>query len=195
MSMTLGELIAAVMETVGGEYTSNIRRYINKGLLELSADSQVLTRKNITIAAGGVIVLPTDCLIVNDVYFGGYQMSKYPEADLPDDSMAADNTPYYWLKDGSNVILYPNPSTGDTAQLVYVKNDAVLVDDEDTHTLEHADEFLIAFAKGKVLIDTKGLTDEAMYWKQEAETERGRWHDLDRKQERRPRRVRTGRWV
>ncbi len=193
MSMTMGELIAAVMETVGGEYMSNIPRYLNKGLLELSTESQVLTRKDISVAAGGVVALPADCLIVKDVYFGGYKMSKYTETDSPDDIISACTTPYYWFKDGVNVILYPNPSTGDT-ELVYIKNDATMVDDDDTHTLEHADEFLIAFAKAKVLIDTKGLTDEAMFWKQEAETERGKWLGLNKKQERRPRRVRTGRW-
>ena len=192
MAMTLGEMRTEVLSTVGGQYTANVDRYLNKGLRELSSKAEVLTRADAVISSGKCSI-PADCLIMRDVYYNGQKLSRYEGTDVPDDDNAS-SQPYEWLKDGSNIKFYPISANGETVQLVYVKNDATLVDDDDVPTLEHCEDFLISFAKSKVLADTAGPTDLALFWKQEAETERYLWEKLNKAQNQRPRKVRVGRY-
>jgi len=188
--MTLGELKAAVMSTVGAEYTADIVRYLNKGLLELSSSSQVLSRDNVTIVSGAFAV-PDACLVPKAVYYEGYPLAKYEQDDVP---TSVTGTPLYWFRDGANIKVYPAPDASSAAQIVYIKKEAVMEAEADTHTLTDAEEFLIAYAKWKVLIDTKGLSEEALYWKQEAANEQEKWRKLNSAQFSRPRKVRVGRW-
>lgn len=190
MPMTLGELKAEVMSTVGADYTADIVRYLNKGLLELSAKSQVITRADVSVVAGS-FAIPDNCLVVKDVFYEGAPLVRYPQRDLPED---ATGTPLYWFRDGSNIKLYPRPNGTASARLAYVKKETTMEAEEDTHTLEHADDFLIAFAKWKVLIDTRGVSEEAMYWKNESQEEMEKWRKLNFAQHQRPRKVRAGRW-
>lgn len=190
MPMTLGELKAEVMSTVGADYTADIVRYLNKGLLELSAKSQVITRADVSVVAGS-FAIPDNCLIVKDVFYEGAPLVRYPQRDLPED---ATGTPLYWFRDGNNIKLYPRPNGTASARLAYVKKETTMEAEEDTHTLEHADDFLIAFAKWKVLIDTRGVSEEAMYWKNESQEEMEKWRKLNFAQHQRPRKVRAGRW-
>jgi hypothetical protein len=188
--MTLGELKSAVMGTIGAEFTADIVRYLNKGLLELSSESQVLARDNVAIV-NGAFAVPAACLIPKDVFYEGYPLAKYNKPDVPATFVGA---PIYWLRDGANIKVYPQPDTNTTAQIIYVKRESIIEAEADTHTLADADEFLIAYAKWKVLVDTKGLSDEAMYWKQEAANEKEKWRELNLAQYQRPRKVRVGRW-
>jgi len=190
MPMTLGELKAAVMSTIGADYTADIVRYLNKGLLELSSLSQVLSRDDVTIVAGS-FAIPEDCLIAKDVFVNGYQLGKYALTDTPS---LLNGDPACWLRDGANIKVYPTPEGSTSAQIIYINREAKMEADSDTYTLEDADEFLINYAKWHVLIDTKGLTDEALYWKQEAANEKAEWLKLNSAQNQRPRRVRVGRW-
>ena len=189
-TMTLGELKAEVMSAVGADYTADIVRYLNKGLLELSELSQIITRTEIG-TVNGIFALPSDCLIIKDILYKGIYLSRYDKTDFPD-KLAG--TPLYWQRDGDNIELYPVPEGMVAVTLVYAKREAVMEAEDDAHTLEHADEFLIAFAKWKVLIDTKGVSDEALYWRQESEAEKEKWRKLNLAQHHRPRKVRVGRW-
>jgi len=190
LPMTLGELKAEVMSTVGADYTADIVRYLNKGLLELSAKSQVITRADVSVVEGS-FAIPDNCLVVKDVFHEGAPLVRYPQRDLPED---ATGTPLYWFRDGNNIKLYPRPNGTVSARLAYVKKETTMEAEEDTHTLEHADDFLIAFAKWKVLIDTRGVSEEAMYWKNESQEEMEKWRKLNFAQHQRPRKVRAGRW-
>lgn len=190
MPMTLGELKAEVLSTVGSDYIADAIRHLNKGLLELSSNSQVLTRATVSVADGS-FEIPDDCLVVKDVFYEGIPLARYYGNVLPDD---AKGTPFYWTKDNDNIKLYPIPEGTVSVKLAYIKRETKMESEEDTHTLEDADEFLIAYAKWKVLIDTRGVSDEALYWRQEAEKEKETWKKLNFSQNHKPRKVRVGRW-
>ena len=190
--MTFGEIRTEVLTVVDGDYATNANLYINKGLRELSSIAQVLTRTNITISSGRCPI-PDDCLIIRDVYFKGQKLSRYEGTNVPV-AREISREPLEWLKDGIYIKFYPNQVNGSTVQIVYIKNDATMVDDDDVPTLEYCEDFLIAYAKYKVLVDTSGLTDLAIFWKQEAEAERLMWEKLNKAQNQRPRRIRAGRY-
>jgi hypothetical protein len=191
--MTLGELKAAVMSTIGAEYTADIVRYLNKGLLELSSLSQVLSREDVTFSSGsGSVTIPSDCLIIKNVFADGYELARYESTDNPD---TVTGTPMFWLKDETDIITYPQSEEDLDGQVVYVKRETTMAADSDTHSLTDADEFLIAYAKWKVLVDTRGLSDEATYWKQEAINEKAEWKRLNVLQNQRPHIIKAGGWM
>lgn len=185
--MNLGELKEAVLEQFDGRYETDVIRHINKALTELAINSKQLKRDTISVSNGEANI-PADCLIIKQVYHKNRRLEQYMGDNVPETQ--ASKNPVNWLKDGNKITLIPALTSGDI-QLVYTKKPDVLTNDNDTHDFDSADEYIIAHATWKTFVETQGVSNETIYWKNEAREELERWKELNNMQEQRPRKVRT----
>lgn len=192
MSMTLEAIINAILPLTGAGYESDITRHINKGLLELAKESGTVVRDYIT-AVNGVAPLPEDCLIIKGVYVNGHELPRYYDNDIS--ASVSGLSAEAWVKDGDNIVLIPKQNTNKTLQLAYIQRPELMENLEDKPSIRDAEEFLIAYATWKTRVDNLAVIDEVTnHWREMASNEYREWLNLNRKQENRPRRVRTRPW-
>ena len=172
MTMTLGQLKDRILSIIGGTFDADIERHINHAILQLSTVSEILRRADATMSDGS-IAIPDDCMVLKDLYIGGQYIPRYSGTDIPPGGTAQGAV--YTIDFDKNKIITNSTSRNGTVQLVYRTRENVLEQDTDTHSLQDADEYIIAFATWKALVERDGLSDEAMFWKNEAETEKRAW--------------------
>lgn len=187
MGKTFAELKAAVQEITPPH--ADVGIYINDAQNDLVESSNRFKRVNQSLV-NGVATVPTDCLVLLMVAYGGLKLSQYPGLETPD---YGSGNPIYYQRDGATIYLYPRPDAGQTDQveLAYTPKPTALVNDAQTSELEYADDALIAYAKLKIYTRKEDYY-AADFWKNEYLTEKVEWLNLDAKQNRRIRRVTVG---
>lgn len=184
--MVLGELRDVVMENTGNGYEGDIIRYLNKALLELDTEKETIRRKRLAVQ-NGTVVLPADCLVVRNVYFDNLRLYKYGDDNIPQED---NGQPCYWTSDRGTLHLIP-PITSAEIEVAYTEISPQMIDLTDENPIPHSDEFLVAFATWKTLLQTEGPTPDTQYWQGEAERERRMFKKIDTQQGHRLRSVRT----
>lgn len=183
--MILGELRDVVMENVGGGYEGDIVRYINKALLELATEMQVVKRATLKVS-NGTANLPADCLAIRNVYYQNQRIYPYAEDDIPAKDIGE---PGYWTNNEGQLHLIPALADGEI-ELAYIEKPLKMNKLKDENPIPDSDEFVIAFSTWKTFLQTNGPTNEAQYWQSETERERAMFRKIDTKRGRRPRNVR-----
>jgi len=189
--MILGELRDVVMENTGSRYEGDIIRYLNKGLLELDTERETIKRQRV-IVKDGVAPLPDDYLAIRNVYLDNRRLYKYEEDNIPQQD--SNGQPLYWTDDQKNLYLVP-PISDAEIEIVYLEKSPQMVNLTDENPVQYSDEFLVAFATWKTLLQIEGPSPEAQYWQNEAERERMMFKKIDAQRRRRPRKVRIRPYV
>jgi len=186
VAKTFVQLKTAV-ENVTGTNTET-GRYLNDGQIALALLSKRLKRQDVN-ATDGVIIIPSDCLIIRGVAWKNNILDIYPEEFTPD---YGTGTPLWWQRNDNNILLIPK-QTG-TAKLIYTPRPAEMTQDTDVPELTDADSALIAYAIWQIYVDSED-EEESVFWEAKWLKEQAKWLELDNQQYKQPRRVRTIRWV
>ncbi len=187
--MNLANLINEVLPLTGADYESDVVRHINKGLLNLAQESPRITRADIPTAADGTVSIPENCLYVKGVYQNEEEIRRHHDNNLAKNAKGINSK--CWIKDGTNIVIIPNPGANKLVQVAYAKRPDLLVEPDDVPGIDNADEYLVAYAVWKTRVESLGLIDDLTnYWRDIAMSEFRTWLALEKKQEKRPRYVR-----
>jgi hypothetical protein len=189
--VVLGELRDVVIENTGNGYEGDIIRYLNKGLLELDTEKETVKRQKTTVK-DGVAPLPDDYLVIRNVYLNNHRLYKYGESNIPQQD--SNGYPVYWTDDQENLYLVP-PIASAEIEIVYTEKSLQMVNLTDENPVPYSDEFLVAFATWKTLLQTEGPTTDVQYWQGEAERERMMFKKIDTQRGRRPKNVKLRPYV
>lgn len=189
--MVLGELRDVVMENTGNGYEGDIIRYLNKALLELDTEKETIKRERVAVREGAA-VLPADCLVIRNVYLNNLRLYKYGEDNIPQQDSSGQ--PLYWTSDQDTLYLVP-PIAEAEIEVAYIEKSLQMVNLTDENPIPYSDEFLVAFATWKTLLQTEGPTMDVKYWQGEAERERMMFKKIDTQRGRRPQNVKLRPYV
>ena len=90
------------------------------------------------------VTLPSNFLEAIDVYYGNRALTRLPMRDIQEHSKSAESgSPYYFTREGSSLLLYPQPSGGTLVLNYYASFEEMTTDSSENLLAQIAPDLII----------------------------------------------------